>query len=182
MKEWEVALLTAGLSLVVAVISTFITTKLAYRNEKRRLVHEKRSELYFDFYEHIERILSDREVAFSQEYLDKLVEYKARIKLLSSSNTFEAFKNYYGFIKQKRKAYEKYCRQNDPENNPDNLEIDVDENGEEQEIWHISLEELNHFGTLCKTYESEHRPSADEVNQYLVPLYEAMRKDLGSDL
>lgn len=44
----------------VAAVTAFLTSRNARENEMRKLLHEKRLELYMSFYEQVERLLKEQ--------------------------------------------------------------------------------------------------------------------------
>lgn len=74
----------------------------------RKLLHEKRLELYMSFYEQVERCLKNRQIVFEQEYFQKIGTYKAKMTLMASENTRKAFDEFFWFIRQKWTDYHKY--------------------------------------------------------------------------
>lgn len=182
MEEWKILLLSAGLSFFSAIVSSKITSNLAQKNEICRAIREKRYELYSNLYAHIDQILTNRQLIFSDEYWETIVKFKASMKLFSSKETFDAFHQYFSFIAQQKKAFEQYCSKNDPQNDLENHIPYTDDFGYEQEVLSLMPGDVEEYERLCSSYKFNHQPSADMVNKHLIPLYENMRKDIGSDM
>ena len=91
-------------------------------------------------------------------------------------------RNYYEFVRYQAHSFKKFCLENNPENDLSRYETYVDENGEEFEIIHISEEDLKQFKWLQEQYQKEQRPDNRSINTYIEKLYQAMRKDLGSNV
>lgn len=174
MDNWKIVLLSGIISFVVALM----TTKATHKNDVMKLVHEKRTTLYIEFYGKIEDLLLDHELVFDDDYYNTLVTYKPQMKLMSSDNTFSALKDFFNFVHDYYWRYGRYREQNSPYNDDRNLSYDDD--GEP--YYFVSDEEEHEYGLMCKNYCEEHAPTTDEINSKLVPLYESMRKDLGSTL
>lgn len=82
----------------VAAVTAFLTSRNARENEMRKLLHEKRLELYMSFYEQVERCLKNRQIVFEQEYFQKIGTYKAKMTLMASENTRKAFDEFFRFL------------------------------------------------------------------------------------
>ena len=104
------------------------------------------------------------------------------MKLISSKQTFQKYKEYFLFVYKMQKDYIQYCNKNDPQFDLSRREIEIDENGEQYESWRIFDEDISYFEQLKRSYRSENKPTSKMLDQYLVPLYETMREDLGSNI
>lgn len=182
MQAWQTALLTALLSVLTAIITTKVTAWSSHKNEIKKWILEKRAEIYFSFYDQVELALMDRENVFKQSYLDSLAEWKPKIKLISSKKTFEAFRSYYEFIRNIVFDYKNFCFQNDPEAKPNNFHRIISENGDESYDCDIIDDDIEIFKRLEKQYKLNHRPDSNTMNLYIEPLYQSMRRDLGSNV
>ncbi len=183
MQTWETAFLTAIISILTAVITTKVTAWSSHKNEVRKWLLEKRTEVYFEFYEQAEILLQDTEILFDLEYYETLCKYKPKMKLLASCKTFIAFENYCGFVFEQKLDYDRFIEKNDPLNDMDRYHIVYNNStGKCDEFLDISQFEIDNFKDSDRIYKQNNAPDIASVNKYLVPLYQAMRKDLGSDI
>ena len=182
MNEWQIVLLTGVVTIVTSNVTALITLSIPHRNEVRKLVLEKRAELYFEFYDEAEHLLHDRFKIYDSNYIGVLLKFKPKMKLLSSAKTVEAFKAFYELIAKHFDEYRSYCNQNDPRNNPDFLEIGIDEDGVEYEICHATDMDISYFESDVEKFKRENIPSIDTIRQHITALYTEMRKDLGSNI
>ena len=182
MNEWQIVLLTGVVTIVTSIVTALITMSITHRNEVRKLVLEKRAELYFEFYDEAEHLLHDRFKIYDSNYIGVLLKFKPKMKLLSSTKTVEAFKAFYELIAKHFDEYRSYCNQNDPRNNPDFLEIGIDEDGVEYEICHATDMDISYFESDVEKFKRENIPSIDTIRQHITALYTEMRKDLGSNI
>lgn len=182
MNEWQIVLLTGVVTIVTSIVTALITLSITHRNEVRKLVLEKRAELYFEFYDEAEHLLHDRFKIYDSNYIGVLLKFKPKMKLLSSTKTVEAFKAFYELIAKHFDEYRSYCNQNDPRNNPDFLEIGIDEDGVEYEICHATDMDISYFESDVEKFKRENIPSIDTIRQHITALYTEMRKDLGSNI
>lgn len=182
MSEWIIVLVGAVLSLITAIVTAIITTILTHRNVVKKWILEERSKLYLSLYENIEQILSKRESIYSKEYMDILVSYKPKMKLLASKGTFNAFRHYYEFVRKNKYSFEKFYEENNPQNDMSRLETWTDDDGEVNESVFLTDEEWRDFIRLTEEYKTEQKPSVDSINSFIEPLYQSMRNDLGSNL
>ena len=182
MQAWQTTLLSTGLSILTAIITAKVTSWISHRNEVKKWLLEKRAELYFSFYDQIENVLRNPVLIFEREYFDFLICIKPQIKLLASPKTFEAFKNYYEFVRSQAHSFKRFCDVNDPQNDLTRFETYMDENGEEFEVIHIDEEDIKQFEKLQEQYRQEQKPNGYEINTYIENLYQSMREDLGSNI
>lgn len=182
MNEWQIVLLTGVVTIVTSIVTALITLSITHRNEVRKLVLEKRAELYFELYDEAEHLLHDRFKIYDSNYIGVLLKFKPKMKLLSSAKTVEAFKAFYELIAKHFDEYRSYCNQNDPRNNPDFLEIGIDEDGVEYEICHATDMDISYFESDVEKFKRENIPSIDTIRQHITALYTEMRKDLGSNI
>lgn len=176
------AFIAVGGTLAGTAIGAVLGANAAYKNDIRKAVHTKRQEFYFEFYEFVEKVLNDRVQVFDESYFQALVGFKARIKLISSEEVFKATESFYNFVRGYNHDYRKYCDSINPHLNSDNIEIGYTDYGERYEEDHTTDSEEEQFEELTKDYRKEHTPKLETVKEYVAPLYNAMRKDLGSEL
>lgn len=182
MEGWETIVITALLSLITAIITSLVTTSLNYKNTVKKWVLEKRSELYLRFYKNAEELLKNPEKSFDDDYFNEILKVKPEMKLLSSNETFDAFKQFYEFIRNIKVGYNKYCSENNPETDPERVFIGVDEDGEPYEDRYVTEEDMNDFYDNCENYKENNMPKTEEISRHIELLYQAMRDDLGSNL
>lgn len=99
MDDWQIVLLTGCVSVVVSIVTACITISLTHRNEVKKFILEERTELYFEVYSFIEKLLNDESKIYDDGYIESLLKFKPKMKLLASVETMEEFKslfkNYY---------------------------------------------------------------------------------------
>ena len=182
MEEWQIVLLTGGISIVSSIITALITLTITHKNEVKKLVLEKRAELYFEFYNEVELLLHDNFKIYDSNYIKVLLQYKSKMKLLSSENTMKAFRDVFELVTLKHKEYRAFCNNNDPRNNPDFLEREFDEDGVEFEICHATELDILCFESDAEKFKVDNIPSKEEISKQITALYKEMREDLGSNI
>ncbi len=182
METWQTALLTASLSVLTAIITTRVTAWSSHKNEVKKWLLEKRTQIYFSFYDQVELALKERKKVFEQEYLDSLISLKPQMKLMSSKRTFKVFHSYYEFIQDNVSAYKKFCADNDPRCDSSRFCQIISDDGKEYEVYDITQWDIDHFEWQEEKYKQDNLPDNNKMNSYIEPLYQAMRKDLGSDI
>lgn len=182
MEEWQIILLTGGISIVSSIITALITLSRTHRNEVKKLVLEKRSALYFEFYDVAEILLHNNNRVYDSEYIKVLLQFKPKMKLLSSQNTVEVFRSFFELVTKKYEEYRTFCAENDPRVNPKYFHTYIDEDGVEQEEWHGNALEVSYFESDAEKFKVDNVPSKEEISKHITALYEQMRKDLGSNI
>ncbi len=159
-------------SLMVAVVTAFVTDRLNRRTEEKRSLHEKRAELYSTVYPEAERFLNDQYLAFDVEFYNLIVSYHAKMKLLASPKTYNAFRDFGSLLHEKVFSFREYYKQNKSHNS--------------------SMQTSKNFGFDCitdnfdvtftdeiKQYLKSNLPSHDEAKTLVAALFNAMQADLG---
>lgn len=182
MTEWQIVLLTSLVSVVASILTTKVTSWFGHQNDVKRWILERRAELYFTFYEHVELLLRDPGQAFDDSYFSEVQKYKPKMKLLSSKKTFNSFKSYFEFLRDQNHKIKQFHRENDPSWDLERYHTEYDENGDEQEVPDFSHFEIKEFERSLELFKQNNRPHSETICQLIEPLYQAMRDDLGSNL
>ena len=122
----EQVILSAILTLTASILTAFLTSKITRDNEMRKIIHQKRLELYLEVFEQVELLLKDWKKIFDKEYFEKIASYKSRMKLLASEKTTEEYKKYYEVLRTSVNEYKKFKDDNDPDRAEDMYEEDED--------------------------------------------------------
>lgn len=182
MEEWKIVLLTGFVSVLSSIITAMISLTITHKNDVKKVLLENRTNLYFEVYSALEPFLHNPKRVFNQDYVNKVVEYKPKIKLLSSKKTFESYRCIYEVIMHKFIEFRDFYRENDPHTKPENIEIVCDSEGIEEEIYHGSNFEEVYFEKDIELFKKENAPSTEIISECLFNLCTNMRKDLGSDI
>lgn len=175
-------ILTVVSSISGAVMGSLITAKASQRNDIKKTIHAKRVDSYFEFYEIVEKLLNNRSYVFDDEYFQSIISCKARIKLMASTKTYNAFEKFYCFVREYNFEYHEYCNARDPYRDSSKFAEVEDENGDSYPECYVTTEDEEYFEIVKKRYISDNTPNLNNVRTYINPLYEAMRSDLGSAL
>ena len=68
----EQVILSAILTLTASSLTAFLTSKITRDNEMRKIIHQKRLELYLEVFEQVELLLKDWKKIFDKEYFEKI--------------------------------------------------------------------------------------------------------------
>ena len=109
------------------------------------------------------------------------MKYKPQVELIASPRVKGAYLKFYSFIDNYYKEYHKFCIENDPREDKNNYHTVVLEDGEEIEEVSFWSEDIKYFEKSAESFKHQHSPKIEELKKYLDELYEAMRKDLGSN-
>lgn len=173
-------MLSAIISALIALGTTLVTLHFTHKNDVKKWVLEKRAEIYFEYYDQVEEVLINKNTIFDTDYRDSLSKMKPQMKLIASDDTFKAFKEYYEFVCDTVRDYEKYRDTNDPEKDLSWLEENIDNNGERQGQMYKNME-IFEF-KMDEHKEKKLQDVDSEIDQKIETLYQAMRDDLGSNL
>ena len=176
----EQVILSAILTLTASILTAFLTSKITRDNEMRKIIHQKRLELYLEVFEQVELLLKDWKKIFDKEYFEKIASYKSRIKLLASEKTTEEYKKYYEALRTSVNEYKKFKDDNDPDWAEDMYE--EDEDGTIYQIYYPTDEDYSEYRYKIDCYEKEQKKRMPLMREYIQKIVDAMRTDLGSNL
>ena len=176
----EQVILSAILTLTASILTAFLTSKITRDNEMRKIIHQKRLELYLEVFEQVELLLKDWKKIFDKEYFEKIALYKSRMKLLASEKTTEEYKKYYEVLRTSVNEYKKFKDDNDPDRADDMYE--EDEDGTIYQIYYPTDEDYSEYRYKIDCYEKEQKKRMPLMREYIQKIVDAMRTDLGSNL
>ena len=176
----EQVILSAILTLTASILTAFLTSKITRDNEMRKIIHQKRLELYLEVFEQVELLLKDWKKIFDKEYFEKIALYKSRMKLLASEKTTEEYKKYYEVLRTSVNEYKKFKDDNDPDRAEDMYE--EDEDGTIYQIYYPTDEDYSEYRYKIDCYEKEQKKRMPLMREYIQKIVDAMRTDLGSNL
>lgn len=176
----EQVILSAILTLTASILTAFLTSKITRDNEMRKIIHQKRLELYLEVFEQVELLLKDWKKIFDKEYFEKIASYKSRTKLLASEKTTEEYKKYYEVLRTSVNEYKKFKDDNDPDRAEDMYE--EDEDGTIYQIYYPTDEDYSEYRYKIDCYEKEQKKRMPLMREYIQKIVDAMRTDLGSNL
>lgn len=176
----EQVILSAILTLTASILTAFLTSKITRDNEMRKIIHQKRLELYLEVFEQVELLLKDWKKIFDKEYFEKIALYKSRMKLLASEKTTEEYKKYYEVLRTSVNEYKKFKDDNDPDRAEDMYE--EDEDGTLYQIYYPTDEDYSEYRYKIDCYEKEQKKRMPLMREYIQKIVDAMRTDLGSNL
>lgn len=172
-------ILSAILTVAASLLTAFLTSKITRDNEMRKIIHEKRLELYLEVFEQVELPLKDWKNMLDKEYFEKIASYKSKMKLLASEKTTQEYKNYYEALRTSVNAYKKFKDDNDPQNN---YVYQQDEDGEWVQVCSPTVEDYEEYANKIDCYEKEQKKNIPLMKEYIQKIVDAMRTDLGSNL
>ena len=176
----EQVILSAILTLTASILTAFLTSKITRDNEMRKIIHQKRLELYLEVFEQVELLLKDWKKIFDKEYFEKIASYKSRMKFLDSEKTTEEYKKYYEVLRTSVNEYKKFKDDNDPDRAEDMYE--EDEDGTIYQIYYPTDEDYSEYRYKIDCYEKEQKKRMPLMREYIQKIVDAMRTDLGSNL
>ena len=180
MNDWQMVLITSGISALVAMLTGWISSKLAYNSEVKKYLYSKRELLYHELYENLDKFLMDLSLVYDKDYQDNLYTFKPKVKLVGSRDVINGFKGILTLINQYSLELEKFRMENDPQCCEKLYETRVDENGEEHKIFHGSMSDINRYERLEKDFSNNNFPESIQVSELINEIVNAMRRDLGN--
>ena len=140
---------------------------------------DKRTELYFDFYDVIEKITIHPINVYSDDFVNEILKYKPSMKLLASDKTLTAFENLFVFIIEKYQLNKGYIAKNHPIETM--TESFYNGDGEEEECCYAQQLDIDAFEFSLEEYKKDNLDS-EQMKELIKSLYTNMRHDLGSNI
>ena len=178
-EQIETVVLSTILTVAASLLTAFLTSKITRDNEMRKIIHEKRLELYLEVFEQVELPLKNWKNILDKEYFEKIASYKSRMKLLASEKTTQEYKNYYEALRTSVNAYKKFKDDNDPQNN---AVYQTDEDGELVQVYSPTVDDYEEYDNKIERYEKEQKKKVHLIHEDIQKIVDAMRTDLGSNL
>lgn len=174
-------LITIGISLVTSIIVAWITSKIAFRSDIKKYLHSKRETLYFDLYEHVDKLLINASMIYNDDYKEKLYSFKPALKLIASKAVINAYKDIYFLCNEYNYKLDEFTLSNDPINCIDFESIE-NEDGTYDEIPHnIPTDfEFKYYEDSLRNFKENNIPTSKELSRIINTLTDAMRNDIGS--
>lgn len=169
MDQWEVVVMSGLLSLIISITTAWITATIARRNDVRKLILEERSKQYFEIFPLIDELISNIHKVYDEEYIQAFISQKAKMKLLASQKTFQAYSVIFQMVIDAYNAYDIYCGYHQNEERScfdDESYMRVKAN--------LTLPEME--------FKKYYLPDRNMVKEKIQNLYMQMRNDLGSNV
>ncbi len=175
-----IAVINPGIT-IIGFIVTGLITKREIKEARNTKLSEYQKEVYIKCFEDIQSVIDDQSLVYNKNYIKKLQKHKATMKLVASSYVVSNYRNYFDYVIANYEKYLQFKDENDPREDNSRREIIFDEDGNELEDFHISEAEINAYETKAEEYKRENMPTNADINRYLLPLLNGMRKDLFND-
>lgn len=166
-EEASIAIISGLLSILVAVFTALITSKLTIRQEEKRIVYEKREKVYTDLFNILFLLKDDPYLIYNNpDFIKPLSDLRTHLNLFASQAVLNILEPFYDEAKETAFSYwGKF-------------------NGEEYEKLKQMKLEYGGFTELdIENEEEEYRESHLIDNQFIEitisQLVEEMRKDMG---
>lgn len=180
MDDWKMLLLTTFISLIVALLTSWFTSKLAFKSDIKKYLHSKRETLYFDLCNHLDKLLMDQSLVYDNEYKTTLYLFKPKVKLIGSKKVIDGYKKFINMYYKYDCALAEFISINDPFNNDDAYEYRTNDLGEEMEMCHVNEHDIERYEANLNSFKNDNVPRIDEVSTLINDIANAMRKDLGN--
>lgn len=169
MVEYLQIIIPAAIS-IIGFIVTYKSLKKQFLYSIDTSMHEPRRKLYVKIYNLLTRTLENREIVFSKDYEDQITKMMAEVSVCSENEVFEAFNQFYNYIKSIRKKYVIYCKEIDWE------KYDIDEMGNKTPVF--TQWDIDRYEYLEERYKEEKQPTEDYLNMLINSVLRSIRKEL----
>lgn len=180
MDNWKMVLLTTFISLIVALLTSWFTSKLAFKSDIKKYLHSKRETLYFDLCNHLDKLLMEQSLVYDKAYKEILYSFKPKVKLVASKKVIDGYRQFINMYYRYNYALQEFISMNDPFNNDDAYEYRTNEFGEEMEICHVNEHDIESYEANLNSFKNDNVPRIDEISTLINDIADAMRKDLGN--
>ena len=167
-ESLQTILISGGVSIIVAIITAIITSKLSIRQEEKKSIYAKRESAYIALFDLLNSLQDNQYIIFNQtDFVKPLSVLRTKLNLFASQDALDIFEPFYQKIKKTAIEYWNKFEGEEYENYKSNR-IQYD-NATELDL--LQEEEL---------YQKDHLLNSTEVNQTIEDLVIIMRKDMGT--
>lgn len=167
---------------IIGFAVTILLTKKEFKNARKERITEIQEKTYLKCFEKVEPVINKPQLVFDTEYFENISSFKAEMKLFASGATLHAYREYLEYIYD---IYHNYCNflsENDPYENPDNVETIIGEDGTvKDEIKHVRENEITEFEISAEKYRADHCPTVKQLKDEITKVLRSMRKDFDND-
>lgn len=157
-------------TILCSVIAALVTTRLTYYGDTRKALRNSREKLYTELFSQIEKLLNNSGLVFEDEFMNFLVGTKPKIKLIASDYVVKAYVKLYELCANTKKEYEQWLESNDP------FKTLMDED----EIFHGTENDIEHFNYKECIYRQEHVPSHETISLLVGNVLKELHFDIGN--
>lgn len=167
---------------IIGFAVTILLTKKEFENARKERIAEMQEKLYSKCFEKIEPVINKAQLVFDTEYFENISSFKSEMKLFASNATLHAYREYLEYIYDIYHKYRNFLSENDPCENPDNIEPIIGDDGAvKSEINHVRENEIAEFEASAEKYRADHCPTVQRLKDEIVKVLCSMRKDFGND-
>lgn len=181
MDNWKMILLTAGISLIVSILTSWVTSKCAFKSDIKKYLYSKRETLYFELGECLDELLIDLSNVYEEDYKEKLYLFKPRVKLIASNGVVNDYKKIMNVYNKYYFKLQEFISKNDPTMDENNYEHVTNEFGEEDDMPHFDERDINNYEHSLEEFKENNYPQTQEIQRMINNIIDAMRKDLGNN-
>lgn len=178
--EWANLIVPSVIS-IIGFIFTYYSMCRRFKNVTKQQITEEQRKIYLEVYIDVEKVVTTNAIIFESEYYDKLVSYKAKMKLAASNAVINAYNEYMRFVFKVAFPAWKWLGENYPEVHNKNLEYINVGNAKECEIARVIEKRNKKLKNDYEKYKEEHIPNANEIVKRVDDLLNVMRADLGNE-
>lgn len=173
-------LLQIGLTVIVAIVTAYGTSKFAYGSEVKKYLYINREKLYFDLCAHLDLLIMNSFNVYDSGYCSILNSYKPKVKMCGSSKVINSYKRLLNLFRKYDFELLQFRIKNDPRYNEALIKSGINELGESFEYYDGNYSDIENYEVLEKQYIDENLPDSSDLAQKINEIINAMRKDLGN--
>ena len=151
---------------IISSVLVFLTAKLSFRGESKRLIYEKREQVYLECFEIFQSLKDDSyQIYYSEGFISQIECIRARLKLYASPKVLDVVKSFYSIAKKVNSEY--------------SIQFKSEVYEEKKEIYkeQCGMTELD-FQNEENTYMETHLISKNLISETIEKLLVEMKKDL----
>ncbi len=160
--------ISGGVSLVVAIITALITSKLSIRQEEKKSIYAKRESAYIALFDLLNSLQDNQYIIYNQtDFVKPLSVLRTKLNLFASQDALDIFEPFYQKIKGTALEYwTKFEGEKYEEYKSNRIQYD---NATELDFLHEE-----------ESYQKDHLLKSTEVAQTIEDLVAVMREDMGT--
>lgn len=155
MSDSKIVVLTTFISLIVALITSWFTSKIAFKSDIKKYIYARKEVLYFELCDEFDKLIMNTKLIYDVEYKEKLLMYKPRIKLVASKSIILKYKCIVDVIHKYHYDLYIFNKSNSPYEDDIYLDIGYSKDGEEDSYHNVPEFIETEFEEKLQNYKND---------------------------
>ncbi|MCT4632905.1 MAG: hypothetical protein N4A76_09225 [Firmicutes bacterium] len=168
------------ITILLAIITAWITGKITFKSDIKKYLHSKRQEIYISLFELLDQLINDQSLVYNDSFKSSLMKFKPRLKLVASKSVIKHYEILYKLYMSYQSELKKFVDDNSPYNKDYAIIKAPDENGNIIEYDNLTKDDVKQFNYDLEEFKNINIARAQEFIEFINNLANQMRKDIGN--